>query len=117
MAAGDDARPAPGQEPGAEHEHSVDGAFSAAGWSALRAGPVAPPWMRAQLVRLQAAFPAFSFKICPGWRGMAFEAWRDAGTAGLYGVITQDVGKLWRELEKTRQGSGPVADTCGKEAR
>jgi len=73
--------------------------------------------MRAQLVRLQAAFPEFSFNICPGWRGLTFEAWRDDGAAGLYAVITRDVSELWRELEGGREGSRPVADTCGKEAR
>jgi hypothetical protein len=38
------------------------------------------PWMRAELDRLQAAFPEFSFGICPGWRAPTFEAWREAGT-------------------------------------
>jgi hypothetical protein len=112
-----DAPEASGQEPGATYEHSHDGALPAAGWSALHAGPVAPLWMRAQLVRLQAAFPEFSFNICPGWRGLTFEAWRDDGAAGLYAVITRDVSELWRELEGGREGSRPVADTCGKEAR
>jgi len=73
--------------------------------------------MRAQLVRLQAVFPEFSFNICPGWRGLTFEAWRDDGTAGLYAVITRDASELWRELESGREGSRPVADTYGKEAR
>jgi hypothetical protein len=118
MAASEDnTSQASGQVPGAGDDHSCDGAFSAAGWSALHAGPVAPLWMRAQLVRLQAAFPEFSFSICPGWRGMAFEAWRDEHTPGMYAVITRDVGELWRELEKTREGSGQAAGTCGKQAR
>ena len=63
--------------------------------------------MRAELVRLRAAFPEFSFGICPGWRGLTFEAWRDPGAGGLYAVITQDAGKLWRELEKSRAGADP----------
>jgi hypothetical protein len=67
--------------------------------SALRTRPGAPLWMRAELVRLRAAFPEFSFGICPGWRGLMFEAWRERGAAGLYAVITRDAGELWRELE------------------
>ena len=82
------------------HGHPCDGALPVAGWSALLGRPVAPLWMRAQLVRLQAAFPEFSFTIGPGWRGLTFEAWRDTGGAGLYAVITRDVAELWRELEK-----------------
>jgi hypothetical protein len=73
--------------------------------------------MRAQLVRLQAAFPEFSFGICAGWRGLTFEAWCDEGTPGLYAVITRDVGELRRELETAREGLGQIAGTCGKEAR
>lgn len=113
MATGDDAR----QTPGTGHDHSYGGVVPTAGWSALHAGPVAPLWMRAHLVRLQAAFPEFSFGICPGWRGLTFEAWRDEGIPGLYAVVTRDVGELWQELEKTREGSGQVAGTCRKEAR
>ena len=56
--------------------------------SLLRGRQAAPPWMRAELVRLQAAFPEFSFGICPGWRGPVFEAWRETGTGDLYAVIT-----------------------------
>jgi hypothetical protein len=101
----------------AAREHSSDGAVPGAGWSALLARPVVPLWMRAQLVRLQAAFPEFSFTIGPGWRGLTFEAWRAAGGAGLYAVITRDVAELWCELEKAQAGSRPVADTCGSEGR
>jgi hypothetical protein len=99
------------------HAHLGDGAVPVAGWSALLGRPVVPLWMRAQLVRLQAAFPEFSFTIRPGWRGLTFEAWRDAGGAGLYAVITQDVAELWRELEKGQAGSRPVADMRGSEGR
>jgi hypothetical protein len=99
------------------HGHPGDGALPVAGWSALLARPVVPLWMRAQLVRLQAAFPEFSFTIGPGWRGLTFEAWRDTGGAGLYAVVTGDVAELWHELEKYRRGSRPVADTCGSEGR
>jgi hypothetical protein len=63
----------------------------------------APPWMRADLARLQAAFPAFSFAIRPGQRGFTFEAWRDPAAGGLYAVITDDARELWRELERTRR--------------
>jgi hypothetical protein len=101
----------------AGHAHPDVGALPVAGWSALLARPVVPLWMRAQLVRLQAAFPEFSFTIGPGWRGLIFEAWRDTGGTGLYAVVTGDVAELWRELEKYRAGSRPVADTCGSEGR
>src|SRR5437588_12111178 len=112
MAAGED-----DEEGTAGHEHPCDGALPVAGWSALLGRPVVPLWMRAQLVRLQAAFPEFSFTIGPGWRGLTFEAWRDTGGAGLYAVVTGDVAELWHELEKYRGGSRPVADTCGSEGR
>ena len=67
------------------------------GLRCMRAQDV-PPSMRAELVRLRAAFPEFSFDICPGWRGLMFEAWRDPGAGGVYAVITGDAGELWREL-------------------
>ena len=70
--------------------------------SLLRGRQAAPPWMRAELVRLQAAFPEFSFGICPGWRGPVFEAWRETGTGDLYAVITSDARELWRELEASQ---------------
>jgi hypothetical protein len=106
-----------GEEAQAGHAHPDDGALPVAGWSALLARPVVPLWMRAQLVRLQAAFPEFSFTIGPGWRGLTFEAWRDTGGAGLYAVITRDVAELWRELEKGHAGSRPIADTCESDGR
>ena len=46
--------------------------------------------MRAELVRLRAAFPEFSFGICPGWRGPMFEVWRETGTSGLSGELFLD---------------------------
>jgi hypothetical protein len=85
--------------------------------SLLRGRQAAPPWMRAELVRLQAAFPEFSFGICPGWRGPVFEAWRETGTGDLYAVITQDARDLWRELEASQAQPRTIADTAGKEPR
>jgi hypothetical protein len=67
--------------------------------------PGAPLWMLAEVVRLRAAFPEFSFGICPGWRGLMFEAWRRPGPGGLCVVITQDAGELWRELAASRRES------------
>ena len=80
-----------------------------------RAG--APLWMRAELVRLVTAFPAFSFSIRPSWRGLTFEAWRDNSVSGLYAVITQDATELWRELDTVPSGTGPVTGRSGGEAR
>jgi hypothetical protein len=79
-----------------------------------RAG--APLWMRAELVRLGTAFPAFSFSIRPGWRGLAFEAWREDCASGLYAVITQDPAELWRELAACLSTPAPAADKSGGEA-
>ena len=98
-------------------EHSYSDGLALAGWSVLRARPGAPPWMRAELVRLRAAFPEFSFNICPGWRGLTFEAWRDPSAGGVYAVITRNAAELWRELEKSRDRLRPTADTCKKETR
>jgi len=67
---------------------------------ALHSAPPVPESMTAHLARLRLAFPAFSFSIRPGWRGLAFEAWREAATGGLYAVITNDARELWRELEQ-----------------
>ena len=83
--------------------------------SLLRGRQGAPPWMRAELVRLQAAFPEVSFGICPGWRGPVFEAWRETGTGGLCAVITSDAQELWRELEASRAVRRAIADGAGKE--
>ena len=71
----------------------------------------------AELVRLQAAFPEFSFGICPGWRGPVFEAWRETGTGDLYAVITADARELWRELEAGRAEQRAAADAAGQEPR
>ncbi len=93
--------------------HAGDEGAGATGWSALHARPGAPPWMRAELVRLRAAFPEFSFTICPGWRGLTFEAWRVPGAGGVYAVITRDAGELWRELEKSQAGRTSGSDHGG----
>jgi hypothetical protein len=61
--------------------------------------------MNAELIQLRAAFPGFSFGVCRGWRGVVFEAWRDAGAGGLYAVITPDASELWRELEACQQAT------------
>jgi len=98
-------------------EYAVSAWLALDGWPALCAEPRIPPWMSAELDWLRAAFPAYSFTICRGWRGLAFEAWRDPGTGGLYAVITQDAGELRRELEESRDGLRRVADARGKEGR
>jgi hypothetical protein len=59
----------------------------------------APTEMRADLVRLESAFPAFSFTICSGWGGPRIEAWRDTSLSGLYAIITDNPRELWRELD------------------
>ena len=101
----------------ADQEYLHGGGLSLTGWSVLHGRSGAPSWMRAELVRLRAAFPAFSFTIRPGWRGPMFEAWRDTVADGLYAVITRDAGELWSELDRPRSGPGPVAGRCGEEAR
>ena len=57
-----------------------------------------PVEMRADLARFESTFPAFSFMICMGWDGPRIEAWRDTTLSGLYAIITDDPGELWREL-------------------
>jgi hypothetical protein len=69
----------------------------------FQAAPPTPPQMAAQLARLRAAFPAFSFKIWHGWHGLSFEAWRDPAAGGLYAVITSDVDEMRRELETANE--------------
>ena len=83
--------------------------------SLLHGRQSAPPWMRAELVRLQAAFPEFSFGICPGWRGPMFEAWRETGTGDLYAVITADAREMWRELEVSQAQRKKVAEAPRKD--
>ena len=117
MTADDGTAPAGGQ-PGSTGQDYWDGLGLALTWRSLvfgRAG--APLWMRAELVRLGTAFPAFSFSIRPGWRGLIFEAWREAGADGLYAVITQDPRELWRELDAVPGSTSPVTDRSGGEAR
>ena len=94
--------------PAARREPCCDGLASAMR-PALRAAPGAPPSMTAHLERLRSAFPAFSFSIRPGWRGLAFEAWREGAAAGLYAVITSDARELWHELEQCQAGREPAA--------
>ena len=119
MAAGeDDTPPARGQDAGgAVQAHWYDWGLALDSRSLLRGRQAAPPWMRAELVRLQAAFPEFSFGICPGWRGPVFEAWRETGTGDLYAVITSDARELWRELEASQAKQRAAADPAGKEPR
>jgi len=101
----------------ADQEYLQGGGLSLAGWSVLRGRPGAPLWMRAELVRLRTAFPAFSFTIRPGWRGPMFEAWREQTEDGLYAVITRDARELWHELDLGRSQRGPVTGRRGDEAR
>ena len=68
-------------------------------WPSLHPKNATPTWMRTDLARLESAFPAFSFTICRGRRGPSFEAWRDTTRSGLYAIITDDPGELWRELD------------------
>ena len=68
-------------------------------WPSQYPGDATPMWMRTDLARLESAFPAFSFTICRGRRGPSFEAWRDTTRSGLYAIITDDPGELWRELD------------------
>ena len=110
---GVDEAPQAGDEGAARPEYSCSGGVALAGWSVLHAAPFAPPWMRAELVRLRAAFPEFSFGICPGWRGLTFEAWRGPGAGGVYAVITRDAGELWRELKEARAGHGRSLTLAG----
>lgn len=78
--------------------------------SALDSRLAVPFPARADLDRLRAAFPDFSFGISRGWRGPVFEAWRDSAAGGLYAVITEDARELWRELEASQQ---PASDDIG----
>ena len=68
-------------------------------WPSQDPNDATPMWMRTDLALLESAFPAFSFTICRGRRGPSFEAWRDTTRSGLYAIITNDPGELWRELD------------------
>ncbi len=114
----DDVQWTDGQAPGAAGEGQHDAVWLVLPWRSVLDMQPGVPWpMRAELERLQAAFPAYSFGICRGWRGLAFEAWRDPGAGGLYAVITQDAGELWRELEAGQDELRPTTDRGGREAR
>jgi hypothetical protein len=119
VAAGeDDTPPSRDQDAGgAVQAHWYDWGLALDSRSLLRGRQAAPPWMRAELVRLQAAFPEFSFGICPGWRGPVFEAWREIGAGDLYAVITSDARELWRELEAGQADRRAAADAAGQEPR
>jgi|1186.fasta_scaffold293222_1 hypothetical protein len=91
--------PASDEDTGAVENHQDAARRALAGWSPRRARPDTPPEMAEELVHLQAAFPAFSFGIGRGWRGLTFEAWRDAEEPGVYALITSDADELWYELE------------------
>jgi len=68
-------------------------------WPSQDPNDTTPMWIRTDLALLESAFPAFSFTICRGRRGPSFEAWRDTPQSGLYAIITDDPGELWRELD------------------
>ena len=117
MAAGqNDAPRAHGQDAGVTRQkHPYGWGLALESRSLLHGRQAAPSWMRAELVRLRAAFPEFSFGICPGWRGPMFEVWRETGTSGLYAAITSDARELWRELEASQAQRGTAADPAAKE--
>jgi hypothetical protein len=117
MAAGEnDASPARGEDAHrAVEAHWYDWGLALDSRSLLFGRRTAPQWMRAELDRLQAAFPEFSFSICPGWRGPMFEAWRETGTGDLYAVITSVARELWRELEASHAQHRTVAEAARKE--
>lgn len=115
-AGGDDASPADHESAaGFEYTYGKDALLGV--WPALYAASGVPLWMVAELDRLRAAFPEFSFGICRGWRGLMFEAWRDLSAGGLYAMITRDAMELWHELVQYQGGLRPVTDACGNEAR
>ena len=119
MAAGEDDTPRARDQiaGGAVQAHGFGWGLALDSRSLLRGRQAAPPWMRAELVRLQAAFPEFSFGICPGWRGPVFEVWRETGAGDLYAVITSDARELWRELEASQAEQRAAADAAGHEPR
>ena len=117
MATGeDDTPPARGDDADrAVEAHWYDWGLALDSRSLLCGRQAAPPWMRAELDRLQAAFPEFSFGICPGWRGPMFEAWRETGTGDLYALITADARELWRELEASHIQRKTIAEAARNE--
>jgi hypothetical protein len=119
VAAGEDDTPQARDQDddGAVQAHGYDWGLALDSRSLLRGRQAAPPWMRAELVRLQAAFPEFSFGICPGWRGPMFEAWRATGTGDLYAMMTNDARELWRELEASQADQRAAVDAAGQEPR
>jgi hypothetical protein len=92
----------------AGHGHGGPMPPASTSWSILQPVTV-PPSMIAERDRLRAAFPAFSISIRPCWRGLTFEAWRDPAAAGLYALITQDAGELWRVLDASQARSAQEA--------
>jgi hypothetical protein len=73
----------------------------------------APQGMAAQLLQLQAAFPAFRFRIRLGRRGRVFEAWRDPADGALYAVLTADPCEMWHELQiASRTGHQDTESDC-----
>lgn len=108
---------ADGQAPGIAGQRHHDAAWLALPWRSALGLRLGVPWrMCAEVVRLQAAFPGFSFGICQGWRGPAFEAWRDPGPdGGLCALITRDAAELWHELEGCPDAMRPVMDVRGEE--
>ena len=116
-AGGDEASQVQAEDAGAGLEYRYSWGLALDSKSLLYGRRAAPPWMRAELVRLQAAFPEFAFGICPGWRGPMFEVWRETGAGDLYAVITHDARELWRELEASQADRKPVADPAVNERR
>jgi hypothetical protein len=55
-----------------------------------------------QLARLEAGFPAFSFRLIRGWGKERFEAVRKSGPgdSGLYTVISTDPAEVADELRR-----------------
>ena len=47
------------------------------------AGRLLPLWMTSAAGPVAGGVPGVLVRIGPGWRGLAFEAWRDTGGAGL----------------------------------
>lgn len=95
-----------GTSPDAGKDRQPDHVLILATLSALNDRLAIPFPERAELDRLRAAFPDYSFSVSRGWRGPVFEAWRTTGTPGLYAMITQDARELWRELSSAQAAGG-----------